>query len=562
MKLRPLFLLAACALLASAPAAFAQWQNITYALRGGWNAIYLHGDATHATPDVLFASNPEVLAVWRWNPNPTPAQFTDTPLIPAMGAAEWSTWERSSPSTATLTDLPGQTAYLIRCAGTTANTYSVTIPQRPLPPRNVWVRNGANLLGFPTRQNGASFPTFSAYFATFPAAVAASARIFTYTGGELGAANPIQVFSPAATPLDRNKAYWFEAAVVGDFYAPIEISPSKPDGLAFGRAGGTISVRVRNRTAANVTLTISPVDSLPAPAGQEAVTARVPLARRTYSVASASYVNTPINSAYTEVIPAQSSVELTFSVDRAQMTAPSGALYASFLRFTDGGNLFDVYLPASARTSSFAGLWVGDASVTNVQSKVPGAAGTTTPRGYSLRVLLHVDDTGVARLLSQVFLGKLAPEPSVLGLCTRESGLKADEKANATRLVSVTMPLDTEISTGSGSVALGATLVRTVSIPFNDRANPFVHAYHPDHDNKNARGVPLSAGVESYNITRECRFEFTATPPSGAAPVGWGVNILGGNYTEILTGLHKQPITVNGTFELRRVSEIGSITLN
>ncbi len=124
------------------------------------------------------------------------------------------------------------------------------------------------------------------------------------------------------------------------------------------------------------------------------------------------------------------------------------------------------------------------------------------------------------------------------------------------------MPLDTEVSTGSGSVSLGQTLVRTVNIPFNDRTNPFVHAYHPDHDNKDARGTPLSAGKESYSLSRECRFEFTLTPPTGTTSVGWGATVLGGNYTEILTGLHKQPLTVNGTFELRRVSEIGSITLN
>ena len=42
-------------------AAQAQWQSTTYTLKGGWNSIYLHGDATHATLDELFASNPEVL---------------------------------------------------------------------------------------------------------------------------------------------------------------------------------------------------------------------------------------------------------------------------------------------------------------------------------------------------------------------------------------------------------------------------------------------------------------------------------------------------------------------
>ncbi len=124
------------------------------------------------------------------------------------------------------------------------------------------------------------------------------------------------------------------------------------------------------------------------------------------------------------------------------------------------------------------------------------------------------------------------------------------------------MPLDTEIATGTGSVALGSTLVRTITVPFNDRTNPFVHAYHPDHDNKDPRGTALPAGRESYTYSRECRFTFSPTPIAGASSLGWGATVLGGTYTEIVRGVHKNPITASGTFTLRRVSEIGAITLN
>mgnify|MGYP006866645070 CR=1 FL=1 len=49
---------------ALAATAHAQWQNTTYTLKGGWNAIYLPGDATYNTIDNLFPST--VLEVWRW----------------------------------------------------------------------------------------------------------------------------------------------------------------------------------------------------------------------------------------------------------------------------------------------------------------------------------------------------------------------------------------------------------------------------------------------------------------------------------------------------------------
>ncbi len=549
------------AVVAAAPSAFAQWQSVTYTLRGGWNAIFLHGDASHTTPDTLFAANPEIVSVWRWNPNPTPLQFGASPLVPAANTPEWSTWYRGQPGQSTLASLAGQNGYLIQCTGSAANTYAVTIPQRPLPPQLNWVRNGANLLGFPTRQNGI-YPTFAAYFATFPAAVATGTRIYQYAGGDLGPGNPVQVFSPSVERLDRNQAYWFEAPVVGNFYAPLEIAPSLQSGLHFGRTGSLLTVRIRNRTSANVALTVSPQASAPPPAGQEAILAAVPLVRRTFDAATAAYVDTPLAGPITVQVAAQSSVELAFGVDRSLVTGAADALYASLLRFTDGGNLADITLPVSARVASMAGLWVGDISVSGVESKAPGHTGTAVVRPFPLRVLLHVDAAGTARLLSQVFIGRLAAPSNPAGLCTRESALLATDKANATRLTASHLPLDVVAGTGTGSVALGATLVRSVAIPFNDPTNPFVHTYHPDHDNRDARFQPVGAGVESPALARTFSFAFASSAPAGESSAGWGATVLGGTYAETVTGLHKAPLTVTGTFRLQRVSEVAAITLD
>ncbi len=544
-----------------APAARAQWQSVTYTLHGGWNAIYLHGDASHASIETLLTGHSEIVSIWRWNPNPNPIQFSASSLAPANGTPEWSVWTRNGTAN-TLSKLSGPSAYLVECTGAVTNTYSIAIVHKVQPPSTTWVRNGANLLGFPTRL-GTSYPTLSAYFATFPVAIATNTRIYKYEGGPLSAANPIQIFSPAVEALDRTKAYWFEAAVVSDFYAPLEVNSSNLDGLIYGRAGSLITVRVRNRTAANVNLTVQPVDSAPAPTGQNQITAPVPLTYRTFNATTAAYEYTPVTTAIGVVIGAQSSVELNFGVDRSRITGAGDALYASLLRFTEGGNLMDVYLPVSAQVTSLAGLWIGDVAVTNVQSNVPGSPGTAASRAFPLRVLLHVDDTGTARLLSQVFLGKLAAATNPVGLCTFEAGLKADEKATARRFTAAHLPLDTIVATGSGSVALGQTLVRTVPLPYNAPTNPYVHTYHPDHDNRNARFTAnLPAGVESPTISRVCNFVFAATAPAGTSPLGWGSSVLGGTYSETVTGLHQAPVTVTGTFELRRVSELGSITTN
>ena len=224
-------IIALCSLLLTS-LAHAQWQNTTYTLKSGWNAIYLHGDATHATPAQLFAAYPAVTEVWRWNPNPDEVQFTSTPMIPSAGTSEWSVW-KSDGSASSLGQVIGQTAYLVKCSAAT----SVIIAQKVLPPSAAWVRNGANLMGFPSKLTSSLYPTMGSYFATFPAAIASNVKIYKYNGGDLGPGNPVQVFSTSTERVDRNQAYWFDSEVVGNFYAPVEISISNGSGLDFGRTG-------------------------------------------------------------------------------------------------------------------------------------------------------------------------------------------------------------------------------------------------------------------------------------------------------------------------------------
>jgi len=538
--------------------AHGQWMNTSYTLKGGWNAIYLHGDASYAPPATLFASYPAVQEVWRWNTNPTQVQFLTTPLIPSAGTAEWTVW-KSDGSVTALSQMVGQSAYLVKCSGTISNIYTVTIPQKVMPPSAAWVRNGANLMGFPSQLNP-FYPTIGNYFATFPAAIAATTQIYKYVGGDLGAGNPMQVFSPTSERLDRDKAYWFSSQVVGNFYAPVELGLSNLSGLDFGRTGSVMTVRLLNRSATPSTVTIAPVISSAAPAGQETATANVPITRRVFTAASASWTETPITGGYTEVVGPNAAVQLSFGIDRASMTgASANALFASILRFTDSAGLYDIRLPVTARNASLAGLWVGDAVIDGVQSKTAGYFGTATAQTYSLRYLIHVDDDGTARLLSQVFMGNLAAPPYAAGLCTQESGLNPANKSSARRLVSAHMPLDRVIIANSGSFALGSSLSCTIATPFNDPTSPFVHQYHPDHDNKSG-STALASGQESYDISRAVTFTFAASAPTGVSATGYGSSVIAGSYAETLTGLRKDSVSVSGSFSLRRVSEIGTLS--
>jgi hypothetical protein len=544
-------IIALCSLLLT-PLAHAQWQNTTYTLKSGWNAIYLHGDATHATPAQLFAAYPAVTEVWRWNPNPNEVQFTSTPMIPSAGTSEWSVW-KSDGSASSLGQVIGQTAYLVKCSAAT----SVIIAQKVLPPSAAWVRNGANLMGFPSKLTGSLYPTMGSYFATFPAAIASNVKIYKYNGGDLGPGNPVQVFSTSTERVDRNQAYWFDSEVVGNFYAPVEISISNGSGIDFGRTGSTITVRLLNRSSTVSTVTIAPVASANAPTGQEDITAAVPITRRVFNAGTASWTETAIDAEFTEVVGANAAVELSFGIDRAAMTGSSNAFFASLLRLTDSANLYDILLPVTARKASLAGLWIGDAVVGGVQSKTAGYTGTATAQTYNLRYIVHVDDAGNARVLSQVYLGQLAGATPQPGICTAESALSVADKASARRIVAAHLPLDRVLD--GGTMALGGSMNCTISTPFNDPTSPFVHQYHPDHDNKSGT-TPLEAGQESYDLGRAVTFAISAAAPAGVSATGYGANVIAGDYTEVLTGLRKDSVTVTGTFSLRRVSEIGTLT--
>jgi len=181
----------------------------------------------------------------------------------------------------------------------------------------------------------------------------------------------------------------------------------------------------------------------------------------------------------------------------------------------------------------------------------PALAASATPSAYPLRTLLHINSIGTARLMSQAFLGTLT-STNRLGITPRESLLAPDQKASAKRFLSVHLPSSDASITTTGTAALGSNLGCVITTPITDSSNPFIHKYHPDHN----------TAADSYAITRNATFTFTNTPPTGSSVTsGWGSTVIGGTYHEVIQGAgHYQDIPVDGTFELRRVSTIGTLT--
>ena len=516
---------AAAALALLAPAAHAQWITRNYQVPAGWSSIWLAGDASHTPVSNLFAAFPAITEIWRWNPNPDEIQFTSSPATPDTNSEEWTVWKRIDPDEQTLSRMIGNSAYLIRASSAT----SFTLQQKALMPAATWLISGANFLGFPAATSGTGAPpTFSAYFASFPSAnttvLSPTSQIYRYPGGDLGPANPVTVARGTET-IDPTKAYWFPTATVSNFTAPVQYDLPGSDGLAFGRSLSAIPMGITNRTAAPLTLSFSLESSEPAPEGQRPVGGTVPLTRRSFNSTSGTYSETPITSGFTITVPASSRTSLDFGLTRSLLTNPSAG-YASLLRIRDTSGYTDIRVPVSAEMTSTAGLWAVAVRITDVVSTVPqssqNSGGTSTPQPFPLLFFIHADSSGTARLLSEAYVGELTTQGNPLGITNDEKNLVPYEKASLkpTRYLSACLPPHSALRADQ-PIATGATVTWTINLAHNDPTNPFVHQYHPDHDNLDASfRTPLNAGTESYTIGRTCQFSFSSTPPSGTPTAG------------------------------------------
>jgi hypothetical protein len=97
------------------------------------------------------------------------------------------------------------------------------------------------------------------------------------------------------------------------------------------------------------------------------------------------------------------------------------------------------------------------------------------------------------------------------------------------------------------------TLTGSIFIGSNFPTNPFRDKYHPDHDNLDA--TFQNSKVEAYPVTRNFDLEFSDTGPPNDPDYGY--NTIGGTYHEVLSGLHKRDLVLQGDFALTRVATAG-----
>ena len=584
-------LLTGAFLLALILPASAHWVTQSFVLAPGWNAVYLHVDATHATLETLVGSdetNP-IQEIWLWQPAPATSQFVVSPLLPTTTGSQWLSWNRPTAETSGLQRLVGNAAYLVRVGG--GANYTWNLKGKAVPPNYLWTSTGLNFIGFPAP--AAAPPNFEDFLAPAPA-LQQAAEIFNYVGGELSASNPSRLYAFRTKPLRRGESYWIRSGnTFNRYFGPFEPALDGGAGLLFGSDLGQSRLRLRNLTASSLTVTLSLVNSELPPAGQPSLVGPPPLLLRgAISTVDLTYGFTQMATGPQTITLAAngqpgSESEVVFGLNRSQMPGQAGSVYAGILRLTDSLGLSQVDIPVSAEVASHAGLWVGSASIDNVQhylkayqTKVGGGLETTpggayiptstntapgaVARPYPLRLIIHNDGT-TSRLLQRVFHGLDGNLNRVV--TTRQSLMNPGHLTSARRISCTHLPWSAANPGWAFNGPLGSAVPLSVTVPLahNDQtSNPFLHTYHPDHDGLDSTGQnPLQRGMESYDVTRVITLTLTL-PANDFTSLTAGSGTLAGSYSELVTfqgiGSHSRQFSSSGKFAINRISGIAALT--
>ncbi len=200
---------------------------------------------------------------------------------------------------------------------------------------------------------------------------------------------------------------------------------------------------------------------------------------------------------------------------------------------------FTETIPAGMEVASFYGLYVGQVTLGEV-SMTGRNADLASASAMRMALILALPDPATEAGESMKLLGE-----KTLNLF--REGRPITYHYNA---ILFPKPIDLEGAiTGNG---MAGTLTGTQEISEDHKLNPYRHRYHPEHGQgfKITREVTLAFLEEDFNpVNRAMGLAESA-----------GNNELNGIYTEKITGLSLYPVTVRGTFKLRRMSHTTDLT--
>ena len=569
-------LLAALMLAVQATAGVAAVPTVTQTLdlKPGWNAVYLEVQPASNSPALVFRDLPPESSVWAWTGKNSPVQFIQDPNEATVSKPPWLAIFTSSAKSPlnNLYAITANSAYLIRLPAGAARTLS--IEGRPTIRHKNWIPDSFNLTGFGF--SGAP-PTFATFFA--PSASHRNQAIYRLNNAS-GAWEIVN--NPATTAMRSGEAFWIYCQSGSDYQGPLTVEANGAEGLDFGVGITILTLDLRNASTVDKTVTASSLNAA----------VPVALAYRTYDVTSGKILTKPLSGMPPVAIKAGSAATVTLAVQRGGFTGEG----ASVLEFTDAQGT-RVRVPVTATSNpvnGYPGLWSGVATLNRVSqltdsaSTAPYAPGEAkpTPAELNLNLIFHQDRNGQVRLLKQAIVmfqeGTRNPDGSIRtagrqvvltrdSLIANYSGVTQRDGAEVGRRLS-SVGFDYSPSTdaaygtdfdgtalrcsGTISTAIECRPYLESSNAYTHPTNPFLHRYHPDHDNLGSDYSTFKQEVNRIERTINLAFDSTPTENPTNPPPGWGVSVLGGTYTESISGLARGAVKVQGTFTLRLATDV------
>ncbi len=540
-------------------------------LQPGWNAVFVQVEPEDNHLAAVFADVP-VASVWRWLPTGNGARFVQDPAEGLDNIEGWFAWFPEPRPEAFLSNLfriNANTAYLIRIEGGAAHQITITGRPELLPLR--WQTDAFTLTGLPVAVQNA--PTFGEFFA-------GSAAHQNQPAYRLDADGRWQVVNPATTTINAGEAYWLFTQGNSNYQGRMALVLDQGESLEYAAALDEIRFVLRNRSDLPGSFLIRRLGSN-----------NMPLAFRNEDIETGEVGWPSLPASLVLEAPARDDVFVTLGLLRRDFTATR---MEQIIEVTDelgdrllvhiGGNTLQPFVAPTRSNNTrvpdgpaMAGLWLGEVEVDGVsESQLAGVVPESAPQTFSQRFLLHVDSAGQVRLLKDVIQmwedGTLVPsdqdpslnevdqpgryvlltDPGLIGLfsgAVNRAGVSVGQ-----RFSTVAYDFEGDALLFDGEFGPGNQISTTMVIDAELPTNPFLHRFHPDHDNRDAQF--LNFRPEAYQIVREMRLIFTEEDPRGSTPPGWGETLVGGFFEESITGLHKNTIFTSGEFRFRRISAV------
>ncbi|MBP5320865.1 MAG: hypothetical protein J6334_07735 [Kiritimatiellae bacterium] len=568
----------------------AQWMEQSIPLSAGWNAIHLKVNPAETACGTVFSDTKVTQVSW-WNRDR---------LDDGTGSAvtDFCNWYRSSAEPSTFGRVIGGKRYLVKASAAT----TLKIKGTPAIPNGKIYLGEMNLVGLEVPTYSSDYTTYYEYFTPLNPSLSAPPFFSVNT------ANASVTLSTSTRVTVPSRAIWVSTTGSGEttYMGPFELALEGGSAvMAWSTTTAARTLAIKNVTAANRKITIKRESSLAPPAGQGTLAGAVEFSIESidWSAGYARRVYKPLTFPFTTNVAAGATFEFRVRPNLAKMPAKmtAGAAYQSILTISDAGSVIAGETRAegtclyrvgarvagalAASEVNPAGLWVGTVALGEVnRAKMLGSstpewdpeALMTAPHPFQFRLIVHVADDGTTKILKQVFTAMKSADAASSDLLTdRETAIAYRglyPNGSIRRTASANFPFMEPLTLRGGEfMTADAILSATFTQAYDDKTNPFVHAFHPQHDNlafnnkKPSRKASGDEGVgeyESWGVTREVSLKFLADDPSGAAGDNWNRTVTGGLYTERVSGLIGQgkPIITRGIFRLSKVNDTAELT--